>query len=474
MKPRVLLFLAALAAAGCAVGPNYTQPQPVPDAGWHPSPNAAALMAAEAKTDAAWWRTWGDPTLTALIEQAARNNHDVRLAATRVQEARAMFSGAGAAGLPSLEASGTAQRQGRSENAWMPAAPGVKTQSSYYDTGFDASWELDIFGGVQRNKEAAAARAQVAEAEQRGALLRVQGEVARAYTALRGAQKRYAVATKNKELQAKTLQVARQRQQAGDGGAFEVARAEAQLRITEAALPNLGAEARVNAYALAVLTGQQPQALLETLLAEKPLPAPKDLVPVGLPSEMLRRRPDVQAAERQLAAETADVGVAVADLFPRFFLTGGVGVEALAFSDVFRGSSGTYALGPSIRWPLFQGGAVRARIRAQKAQAEGAAIAYEKAVLMALQEAESALVRYGEEAVTRKVLAKGAAAARQAVAIAGERYRAGEDNILAVVDAERELAAVEDALALSETRMLTHLAGLYKALGGGWEPFEKR
>ena len=476
MKRSIFLLTTTLLAA-CTVGPNYTAPTLSDIGGWSTSErakqeNSASPIAVE------WWQELNDPLLNRYISEAATSNLDIKIAETRIREARAIRSVEDAGFYPEIGSNAGASVERLSENGRqlgvIPNLPGTSIDNSIevYDAGFDAGWELDIFGGTQRAVEAADARIEEAMAARRDILLSVFAEIARNYVELRGIQRERAILQKNIDLQQQTFTIVCQRFDAGMSNEFEVTRAESQLRVTESRLPNLTAQMRSNAYQIAVLLGKEPQAIFTDIKTAKPLPIAPDIVPVGLRSDILRRRPDIRAAERRLAASTAEIGVAEAQLFPNFSLTGAVGLETLTFGDLFESGSATFALGPMIRWPVFQGGRIRARIRAEEAQAERAALEYEQAVLRALRDVETALVRYGQELETVERLEKAVAVNERAVRLAEQRYGDGEDDILAVVDAERELTDIERELVVAQTRSITHLISLYKALGGGWEPFD--
>jgi len=471
-----VFIICALLNACTVVGPDYAEPKFTTEDNWFSSERAEAVVDERMPIQIDWWQVFNDPLLSKIIEQAAQNNLDIKIAEANIRKARAIRSGKGADYYPSIESSVDVMRESLSENGRLPASsiPGIASNRTVYEAGFDASWELDFFGGTQRSVEAADARLDSAIESRRDIVLSILAETMRNYIELRGTQRRIVIMKQNIKLQKKTVEIVKQRYDFGDASEFELTRAEVQLRLTEASLPNLTADLRASAYRLTVLTGQEPQVLLEKLLETKPLPVPPDIVPVGLRSDILRRRPDIRLAERQLAAETADIGVATANLFPKFALTGTVGVESLSFGDLFQSTSTFWALGPLIRWPIFQGGAIRSQIAAEKVEAEAAAIAYERAVLTALTDAETALVRYGQELETRKRLNKAVDLNKHSAYLAKQRYRLGEDNILSVVDAEHELSRVEDKLVISETHTLINLVSLFKTLGGGWEVFESK
>jgi len=464
LAPTVLL----LSLASCTVGPDYRSAEQPSPATWTSS-QAGRVRTSEVPTD--WWRLFGDPQLTKHIKASARSNKDLAQAAARVREARALRQVAASTMFPNIGARANVLKETISENGRIPAGviPEIPRRRNVYEGGFDAYWELDVFGGNRRRIEAADARVAGVEETERSIRLSVLAETARNYLELRGSQRQLGIVEKNIGLQQRTLDLSKQKLSVGTGTEIEVARAEAQIRTTESRLPNLNAEIAAAAYRLSILTGQQPGALLGDLLKRKPLPAPPDIVPVGLPSGLLRRRPDVRRVERELAAATADIGVATADLFPRFSLTGAAGTESLKFGDLFMSGSQVALLGPQIHWPIFQGGQIRANIKATEARAEAAAAAFEQAVLTSLAETESALERYGRELETRRRLEAAAAAHRSAVDLSQQRLEAGSGTLFEVIDAEARLLSVESDLVQSETTVMLNLTALYKALGGGWE-----
>ncbi len=468
MKAIQTLSLATVLLGGCAVGPNYLSPDPEAPAKWSAS-QAGLYPTSEVRTD--WWRSFKDPLLSQVVESAARSNKDLEQAAARLREARAMRQAAASSLFPNIGVNAGALKETISENGRFPAGaiPAISKHRDVFETGFDANWEIDIFGGNRRRIEAADARVAGSEEEQRATRVSVLAETARNYLELRGAQRQLAIVEKNLALQERTYELTQEKLRVGSGTNFEVMRAEGLLRATEARLPNLNAEIAAAAYRLAVLTGQQPAALFADLQKRAPLPAPPDIVPVGLPSDLLRRRPDIRRAERELAAANADIGVAVAELFPKFSLTGAAGLEALHFSDLFQSGSTAARLGPQIRWPVFQGGRIRATIQATEARSDALAAAYEKTVLTALAEVETALERYGRELQTRAKLQSAVAANQRAVGLAQQHFETGSGTLFEVIDAETRLLITESDLVKSETATVTKLTALYKALGGGWE-----
>ena len=455
------------------VGPKYVEPDTESPAGWNATDSSLVDPAATPLRE--WWNVFGDPMLSDLIQRAAERNHDVRIAQARLRESRAAGRVARAGLLPNVGAGASASVTRLSENSVgqgsLARAGLVPVQSDSYQTGFDASWEIDIFGGKRRQVEAAKSRVQAAEEVRRDVLVTLLAEVARNYTELRGAQQRLEVAEKNVRIQSDTLELVENKFTAGLVREIDVAQASAQLGQTRAILPEFEAAIYASAHRLAVLVGEAPTSLLTELLESKPLPPRPGLVPVGVPSELLRRRPDIRRAERELAAATADIGVAVADLYPRFFLSGGAGFEGGAVNKLFQAASGTWLFGPRIHLPIFQGGRIRARIKASKARTEQALTLYEQKVLLALEEVETSLVRYRQKIEAYNRLVESQQASRRAVELSRTLYDLGLTDFLGVLDPERVLTDVDDRVARSETQVLMLVISLFKALGGGWEEF---
>jgi NodT family efflux transporter outer membrane factor (OMF) lipoprotein len=338
-----------------------------------------------------------------------------------------------------------------------------------FQVGFDSSWEIDLFGGVRRSVEAANAQIQATEEDRRDILVILLSEVARNYVEVRGNQLRLAIARRNIDSQQQTVDLTQARFEAGLGSELEVAQAKAQLAATESLVPALETAARLAIHRIGVLLGQQPGSLLDELSIEAPIPLVPPEVPVGLPSDLLRRRPDIRLAERNLAAATALVGVATADLFPRFFLTGSLGQQTISFSDIALPESRFWSIGPTIRWPVFDAGRIRANIRVQDARQEQALVRYEQAVLLSLEEVENALVAYSKELARRRSLVESVDSNRRAVDISNELYSKGLVDFLNVLINQRSLYLAEETLAISDERVSTNLVALFKALGGGWE-----
>jgi multidrug efflux system outer membrane protein len=464
---RSLHVCMGLLLSGCVVGPDYRQPELPSNEGWSEAADESGRISSERAELARWWTAFGDPTLDSLVERAMDANLDLQAAAARVREARALAGQTRADLLPQIDSSGSATRNRFSENGVLPVPGDPETDT--YTAGFDAAWELDLFGGTRRSLEAAEADIDASLEDQRAVLVSLLGEVARAYVDLRGSQRRSAVVRSNIAAAQSTLDLTNARLRAGLATELDVARAAALLAGAEAPLALSEAAARVEVHRLGVLLGVQPGDLAAELETEAPIPAPPERILVGLPSELLERRPDVRRAERQLAAATARIGAAVADRYPRFSLTGAFGLQSASSADFADAASRAWSLGPSVRWPVFSGGRITANIEVQDARAEQALVAYRQSFLTALEDVENALVNYLREWDHRRSLEAAAAAGRKSVALADDLYRKGLTDFLDVLDAERALYDAELDLAESEAASSLNMVALYKALDGGWE-----
>lgn len=462
-------LLAAL--AGCTVGPHYTAPTTTAPAAYasldaHTS-GMTSVPNAGAASVATWWTQFNDPTLNSLIERATAGNLDLRIARARLREARALRGVAGGQLQPQLNAAADAKRLRASRSLGGPTS-GDGDGTDYFDAGLDASWELDVFGGLRRGVEAADADVAAAHEQQRDSMVTLAAEVARNYTEYRSLQQRIGVATRTIAAQQETLGLSESRFNAGISAEIEAQQARAQLATRESQLPPLQASARNAAHRLAVLLGQQPEALLQELNASGTIPTAPAEVPVGLPSELLRRRPDIRRDERALAAATARVGVATAELYPKFSLTGAFGWQSASLASLPDSESIAASIGPTMRWKLFSGGQVRAQIEAAGAREEQALLKYDQTVLRALEEVESSLASFVHEQGRRAALGRSVDANRRAVDLATERWKAGIGDFLTVLVNQRQLFDAEDSLVQSEAGVTQSLIQLYKALGGGW------
>jgi multidrug efflux system outer membrane protein len=472
---KILMGAAAagvMGAGGCAVGPDYHPPAVPAPAAWSSQP--ANGLTAVAAAEAAWWTSFNDAELDSLIGRAARSNPDLRVAEARLRQARAVRQMSSSDLWPTLDATGSFARAKQSKNqpliGALPLPPNFPFEYSVYQAGFDASWEIDLFGAKRRALEAATAEWEGAFEARNDAMVSLLAEVARNYVELRGGQLRLEIARRNVKLQAEAVELTRARFESGIANELDVTRAEALLLGTRAAMPPLEAAARGSMYGLAFLLGLEPGELVAELSPSKPVPLSPPEVPIGLPSDLLSRRPDVRRAERQLAAETARIGLAKSDWFPKLSLNGDAGLEAVSLNKWFTPGSLFWSLGPTLQWRALDFGRVRAEVNAQTAVQEAALATYEKAVLNSFQEAEDAVVAYAQEQNRHEALAGEVAANRRSLDMANGLYGAGSVNYLDVLDAERSLYQSEDQLAVSSQAVALNLIALYKALGGGWEP----
>lgn len=471
MKPlHALLPLLLITLAACTtVGPDYEAPEPVSDALWIDPPDEADL---EFTQDFLWWKSFEDPLLESLLERAMAANLSIQAAEARVERARALRRASSSDARPQLSAAAGHTRQ-RSSPATSRSSDSSTSARSTYDIGLNASWEIDFFGGTRRSAEAAQARLESSVDERRAVQLAVLAEVSRNYYTVRGAQKGRAITETNIELQERTLELVETLFRLGEASEFDATRARAQLQLTQSRMPAIDAIIREGMYRLSVLLGSPPGTLLEEMSEPTSLPALPDRLPLGQASDILRRRPDVRAAERTLAASTADIGIATADLFPRFTLLGSVGRSGESLDDLRSSVSDRYLWSQFIQWPILQGGLIRSQIQIEKAEALEAAALYEQTVLEALADAESALISYLRQRDTQSILRQALASQQRSVELARKLFNAGEENFLSVLDAERELISVENDLVISETDTVLRLITLYTALGGGWQDGEK-
>jgi NodT family efflux transporter outer membrane factor (OMF) lipoprotein len=460
-------MLLAGALGGCTVGPDYRPPETSISESW-----LAPVGAGE--VDAAWWTAFGDPLLTELVEAALAGNKDLEEAEARLREARALRDAVQGRALPQAGASVIATQNRLSENGQLPVGkvPGLGRDLAIFDGGFDASWEIDLWGGTRRAIESAEARTGAVEEARRAVVIQVIAEVVRAYVDLRTAQSLRANAAADAAAQVEVARLVGDRLRVGLASRADLVRAEAQARGSAASVPQYGADADAAAFRLALLLGQPPEAFYARLRAPAALPSIDRAVGAGLRSDLLRRRPDIRRAERELAAATADVGVATAELFPRCSLLGGVGFQARDVGDLFSGDSLRFQLGPSLRWPIFSGGRIRAQIRAADARADAALVRYERAVLAALADSETAINRYAAAGETRAERDAARAAAGEGVDLVRRRYRAGEDDLTALLQAQLAKSAAERLEIQARSLELQQFAALYKALAGGWEVAE--
>jgi len=426
-----------------------------------------------ATADSTWWKSFNDSELNSLIQRAAQSNLDLRVAEARLRRARAVRERSAADFMPAVDASASYARQLQSENqpliGALPLPANFPFEYNVYQAGFDASWEIDLFGGKRRALEAATAEWEGTMEARNDAMVSLLAEVARTYVELRGGQLRMEIARRDLKLQDEALELTRARFQTGLTSELDVTRSAALLASIRARIPPLITGVRAAMYGMAVLLGQEPGELVTELSPSMPVPPTPPEVPIGLPADLLRRRPDVRQAERQLAAETARIGVAKSDWFPKLSLTGDVGSESVTLAQAFKPGSLFWSLGPSLQWRALDFGRVRAEVRTQTAVQEAALATYEKVVLISLQEAENAVMTYAQEQNRHRELADEVAENRRSLDMAKSLYNAGRVNFLDVLDVRRSLYDSDDQLAVSDQAVSVDLIALYKALGGGWE-----
>jgi NodT family efflux transporter outer membrane factor (OMF) lipoprotein len=482
--------------AGCTVGPNFARPA----TWWNPAswtanrtvPRPATISEPVAEPiDPQWWRLFKDAKLTDLESRVAAANLDVRVATVRLAESRAtsevarsdqfptvngnasytreqeskqgVLSLMGGSGSPATQQNGLGGTQGATPNT------GIFAPFDLYQYGFDASWEADFWGRVRRNVEAADAQVAASQEARRDTLLTALAELARDYVQLRGVQRNLAITQRNLDTARQSLKLTRDRAAGGLTTDLDVANAAAQVATTASQVPALQAQSRQLINAIALLLGQAPNALEAELSTPEAIPPVPPRIPIGLPSELARRRPDIRRAEAQLHSATADVGVAVADFYPRVTLSGSFAIQATQFKNLGSWEANTYGIGPSLSLPIFQGGRLRRTLELRKAEQQEAGLVYQRTVLGALHEVDNALTTYEAEQQRRARLEDAVAQNRRALDLARSRYTQGVADFLSVLDAERGLLAAEQQLTDSITTVSTNLVQLYKALGGGWE-----
>jgi outer membrane protein, multidrug efflux system len=459
-----LLILAATFLSGCAVGPDYKPPNMPTGSTFL---NAAHPEYSSKGIEINWWKLFKDNDLIFLVEQAVRHNRDLKAAKANLREARALYLEAGLNLLPTVTASGDYTEQKRSTGSFNNRAI-FPRELKLYNTGFDAFWEIDFFGRVRRDVEASDNEVEAQEARLRDLQVSLIAEVSRNYFELRGLQNQLKVVKKNADNQAKTLEITRLRLELGRGTELDTSRASAQLDSTRATIAPLESAILQAIHRLSVLTGQLPTTFAQQLSQAVLLPQLPETIHISKPIELLRRRPDIRIAERTLAAATARIGVATADLFPRVTFVGSIALEARSFAGLSAAGSEAYSLGPRISWAALDLGRVYARIKAADARAEADLANYEQTVLNALEETENALVNYNRERARRELLASAANASQKAQKLANLRFDEGVSDFLTVLDTELRLLQDQDRLAQSETSTATALVALYKTLGGGW------
>ncbi len=452
-----------LLAAGCIVGPNYSPPKvgvPGQYTGVSPDSNGS-ITTSDAAQISEWWKNFHDPKLDALINEALQSNLGLQQAQARILQAREARIIAKSDLYPTIGASGSNIASGSTGS-------GGSGNRNLFQVGLDSSWELDFFGGIRRNVESANAKIQSAVEDSRDVLVTLTSEIALNYTQLRGFQQQLAIAQKNLELQRRTAQITQKRFDVGFASGLDVANANAQVATTESLIPQLEEAAQQTIYTESVLLGREPAALLAELSPQAQIPLSPPVVPVGLPSDLLQRRPDIRRAEADLHSATAQIGVAKADLFPKFSLTGSLGTQALTTGALGTLASSFWSIGPGVAFPIFNAGKIKANVRLQEAIQKEVLLGYQQTVLNALKDVETALIAYTKDQQHRASVAEAVESNQRAVDLSTQAYTAGQVDFLNVLTAERNLYSTEDELVQSDRTITADLIALYKALGGGW------
>jgi outer membrane protein, multidrug efflux system len=479
-----LSVVLVLILCSCAVGPNYKTPNtPMPaqfneiESATQPTSEPSARATTQPDYQC-WWETMGDPILNSLIQRAVVNNPDIIAAEARIREARAN-RGIYIAGLfPDIGADGSYTHERVSQNLAAiqefsstsgsgGSFPGI--ESDTWQAGFDMNWEIDVFGQNRRQIESANYGYQSAWWDKRDVLISLMSDVAANYIELRAAQRELQIAQDNLHSQEQTLDLTRRKAEGGLVPYLDVAQQEAQVDSTASTIPSFEAQIRLNMHHLGTLLGQFPGSLQAELNPVGPIPVGPSYVPPGVPGDLLRRRPDVRRAERQLAEATANIGVATADLFPKFSITGALGDESDSLKSIFDWTSRTYEIVPGVSWDIFNAGKVSSNIDVQNARQAEALEAYRKVVLQCISDVDDSLVSFNREQVRLEALRGAVTANQKAVDLSTELYEKGSTDFLYVLDAQRSLFAAEDEMAQSEEQVTIDLVAVYKALGGGWE-----
>ncbi|GBC63638.1 RND transporter [Desulfonema ishimotonii] len=458
------LFLMIGLLQGCTlVGPSYRTPETqMPDI-WQQE-LARGLDKGEADLQT-WWKAFNDPVLDSLIARAADGNLDLKGAFARIREARARVGVASGEQYPDLNGGGQTDRSRTSDGL---RSPGQSSTGNFYSVGLDSSWEIDFWGRISRSVESAQAGLQASVEDYRDVLVLLYAEIARNYVEVRKLQARLKYAQANAKAQRQTLRVTKDRFRAEIAPALDVHQAELNLASTESLIPSLKIALVQSINRLGVLLGEYPSALHEELGKIVAIPKPPKQVLVGLPANLMRQRPDIRSAERQLASQTARIGVTTAELYPAFSLSGTFGLQSTSSSDLFESGGRYWSFGPQFRWNLFSGGRIRNQIRVEEALTEQALVAYEQAVLNAVEDVENSMVAYVQEEERRKSLARSVTAARKSVKLVSQLYKIGLTDFQNLLDMERSLFQQQDSLAESEGNVTQNLIALYKSLGGGW------
>lgn len=474
LKLRASATLCVAFLSGCAVGPDFVRPEN----GLHEialTPRADyvdVVQPSDSEVPSQWWTLFNDPLLADLQLRAQAANLDLQAATARIEQSRAQLGIASSQLLPSVGGSASYAREALSEHGKLAALGAPTTPSDFWQLGFDASWEIDLWGRARRAREGAEATLDAAMYDREATRVTLSAEVARTYLQLRGTQAQLEIAEQNRVVAERTLSLAESRERHGVATRFETSSARAQLATVNALVPELIQRRNAQMNALALLLGAPPRAIDAQLRDAMPLPALPIDVPVGVSSELARRRPDILRAEAQLHAATAAIGVAKADFYPRIGLKGRVGVEAFDFGDLASWDSRFFSVGPTIFLPIFEGGRLTQRLALNEAQQKTAALAYRQTVLRAWHEVDNALDAWAAEQRQHAELLTSYEQNREALRVAERGYQEGAADFLSVLIAQRNLLVSQTSLNSSATGAALTLVNLYKALGGGWNPGE--
>jgi len=462
-----LLFAAMLSLGACSVGPDFERPQAQLPQTWQTLPHAGSAPGSPA--DSQWWQQLGDPQLTDLVERAAKANFDVRAASNRLEQSRVMRQVTGSQQLPGVAGNGSYRRARNSaEGLNDPSGESGQAPFELWSGALDASWEIDLWGHVARNVEAADAQIQLTQAQRDGVLLSIAAQTATDYIRLRGVQAKLGVARQNLEIARQSRQLTQTRFENGVTTNLDTSNAAAQVASIEAVLPELSAEQDRLINALSYLLAAPPQALTAELIEPKSIPHPAPDVPLGLPSELAQRRPDIQQSEAALHQATAEIGVAQADFYPRISLGASFGTQAKDGSDVGSWSARQWSYGPSLYLPIFQGGRLTGTLELRKKQQQEAALNYQRVVLNAWHEVDNAMTDYGAQKQRHTALMEAVSQNNIALSTARDRYTQGAADFINVLGVQRALLETQSALVDSATAAAIDRVRLYRALGGGW------
>ncbi|MFL6967571.1 efflux transporter outer membrane subunit [Pseudomonas alvandae] len=471
----VIAALGAACLAGCMVGPDFVRPEGGLDAAQlEPRQAHTGPFPTSGEVPAQWWLLFNDGLLTQLQARAQEGNLDLQMASERIEQSRAQLGIAASQLLPEVGANASYAREGLSENGKSAALGAPTAPQNFWQLGFDAGWEIDLWGRAQRLREGAAATVEATLYDREAARVALSAEVARTYLQLRGTQAQQDIARQNQAVAERTLALAESRERNGVATRFETSSARAQLAAVKALLPELAQRRNAQMNALALLLGEQPRALDAQLREAMPLPSLPTRVPLGVPSELAHRRPDILRAEAQLHAATAAIGVAKADFYPRIGLKGRVGVEAFNSGDLTSWDSRTFSVGPTVYLPIFQGGRLKQRLTLTESQQKAAALAYRQTVLQAWHEIDNALDAWAAQQREHDELLVSYEQNRQALHAAERGYEQGAADYLSVLTAQLNVLASQTRLNASTTNATLTVVNLYKSLGGGWAPEQVR